>query len=121
MRKFEIMGKIFLISLAIVFMTNLSSADLSQISTDELERRLDEVNDEIDELETKADYLKTEEPENFNYSPWTIERSGFESREALERSKLLNPMATKDVKDRLDSLYTLKEDIEKEIEKREGR
>jgi len=127
------MRRMFLVLLTMAFIANLSLAeevntnteearvqkeDFSVLSTSELEKRLEEANQEIKELETKADYLKTEEPEYFDYSPETVERTGFETQSTPE-SKLLNPMASKEIKKRLDKLYILKKDIEKELGKRE--
>lgn len=91
--------------------------ELATISTDELERRLDEAEKEIGELELKQDYLKNEEPVYAEYSPSAVERTGFATKDVIS-SKLLNPTAAMDIEMRLERLYSLKEAIEKELDKR---
>ncbi|MBI5143623.1 MAG: hypothetical protein HZA30_00955 [Candidatus Omnitrophica bacterium] len=90
---------------------------LSALSTGELETRLEEVEGEVDELELKQEYMRSEEPIYLDYSPSAVERRGFVTKDEVN-SKLLNPMATKDIERRLERLYRLKEAIEKELDKR---
>ena len=122
---------LLLVSVILLFMANLSLAEeidikvdenqdeigLPTLSTGELERRLEEIEGEIDELELKQEYMRSEEPVYLDYSPSAVERTGFVTRDEVN-SKLLNPMAAKDIERRLDRFYRLKEAIEKELDKR---
>lgn len=131
-RRYWIAGRTFTSLLIITAISNISLAeeanadedqgqiveDLSRLSTSELEKRSDEAEREIGELEIKAGYLKNEEPVYFDYSPGLAERSGFITQDDDVSSKLLNPMATRDVERRLDRLERLKAAIEEELDKR---
>lgn len=94
------------------------SEDIPAISTGELEKRLESVNEEIEELKVEAEYLRTEPPDFGVSSPAVAEKTGFYMDKEREESKLLNPRASDVTKKRLSSLERLKEEVEKELDRR---
>lgn len=91
--------------------------EVTILPSTELQKRLETTEKEISDLRVQRDYLRTESPEVSSDS-FEIERTGFGSAGAV-KSNLLNPRAEYETERRLGQLYETKEEIEKELNKRD--
>lgn len=91
--------------------------DLTAISDEKLEARLQALNQELQDLNMKASYMETEAP-MFEDSSYDIERTGMLTRPDSSPSNLVGQQAAANVQDRIAALQRQKGRIEKELANR---